>query len=105
MNWINVDTILRQQPEAAIGNAVIVKGWVRSRRDSKAGLSFIALSDGSCFGVLQVVAPAELSNYEADVKRLSVGCSIEVEIYAIFSFGNLSRPVKTESTLFLECSF
>ena len=40
-----------------------VQGWVRTRRDSKAGLSFIAVHDGSCFDPLQIVVSAELSNY------------------------------------------
>ncbi|MGH9034358.1 MAG: asparagine--tRNA ligase, partial [Acidimicrobiia bacterium] len=39
-----------------VGSQVTVKGWVRTRRDSKAGLSFVALHDGSCFAPLQVVA-------------------------------------------------
>ena len=57
---------------------VRVAGWVQTRRDSKAGFSFIALNDGSCFQSLQVVAPAELDNYETDVRRLHPGCSITV---------------------------
>ena len=40
----------------AVGETVTVKGWVRTRRDSKAGLSFIALHDGSCFNPVQVIA-------------------------------------------------
>ena len=39
------------------GTRVTVQGWVRTRRDSKAGLSFLHLHDGSCFDALQVVAP------------------------------------------------
>jgi asparaginyl-tRNA synthetase len=58
------------------GSRVTVRGWVRTRRDSKAGLSFIHVHDGSCFDPLQVVAPAALSNYETDVKRLTSGCSV-----------------------------
>lgn len=58
------------------GETVTVQGWVRTRRDSKAGLSFINISDGSCFAPIQVVAPAILSNYETEVKRLSASCSV-----------------------------
>jgi asparaginyl-tRNA synthetase len=58
-----------------VGERVEVAGWVRTRRDSKAGLSFIHLSDGSCFEALQLVAPKSLSNYEAEVLRLTAGCS------------------------------
>ena len=58
------------------GSQVTVKGWGRTRRDSKAGLSFIHVHDGSCFDPLQIVAPAALPNYESDVKRLTSGCSV-----------------------------
>ena len=60
----------------AVGEKVTVQGWVRTRRDSKAGLSFINVSDGSCFATVQVVAPALLDNYEPEIKRLSAGCAI-----------------------------
>jgi len=56
---------------------VTVKGWVRTRRDSKAGLSFVHVSDGSCFHPVQVVAPASLENYGSEVQRLTAGCSVE----------------------------
>ena len=61
-----------------IGESVTVQGWVRSRRDSKAGLSFIEISDGSCFDLLQIVATNELSNYDSEVLRITTGASIEV---------------------------
>ena len=56
---------------------VTVKGWVRTRRDSKAGVSFIHVSDGSSFHPVQVVAPKDLPNYERDVLHLTAGCAIE----------------------------
>jgi asparaginyl-tRNA synthetase len=59
-----------------VGERVEVAGWVRTRRDSKAGLSFIHLSDGSCFDALQLVAPKALANYESDVLKLTTGCSL-----------------------------
>jgi len=55
---------------------VTVKGWVRTRRDSKAGISFVHLSDGSAFHPLQVVAPNTLVNYADDILRLTAGCAI-----------------------------
>src|SRR5688500_20405072 len=58
------------------GGEVTVKGWVRTRRDSKAGLSFINVSDGSGFHPLQVVAPVTLPNYASEVSRLTTGCAI-----------------------------
>ncbi len=54
-----------------------VKGWVRTRRDSKAGLSFIHVSDGSSFHPLQVVAPNTLPNYTSEILRLTSGCAVE----------------------------
>jgi asparaginyl-tRNA synthetase len=56
---------------------VSVRGWVRTRRDSKAGLSFIHVSDGSSFHPVQVVAPNTLSNYSGEVQKLTSGCAIE----------------------------
>jgi asparaginyl-tRNA synthetase len=56
---------------------VRVKGWVRTRRDSKAGISFVHPSDGSSFHPLQVVTPATLPNYSDEVLRLSAGCAVE----------------------------
>jgi asparaginyl-tRNA synthetase len=56
---------------------VTLKGWVRTRRDSKAGFSFIHLSDGSSFHPVQVVAPAALSNYGSEILRLTSGCGVE----------------------------
>ena len=57
------------------GGEITVKGWVRTRRDSTA-LSFVQVSDGSCFAPIQVVATDALSNYESEVKRLSAGCAV-----------------------------
>ena len=58
------------------GGEVTVRGWVRTRRDSKAGLSFVNVSDGSCFAPIQVVAPSTLSNYESEIRHLTAGCSV-----------------------------
>ena len=56
---------------------VTIRGWVRTRRDSKAGISFIHLSDGSSFHPVQVVAPNALPNYTDEVMRLTAGCAVE----------------------------
>ena len=58
------------------GGEVTVRGWVRTRRDSKAGLSFVNVSDGSCFAPIQVVASSDLPNYESEVKKLTAGCAV-----------------------------
>ena len=59
-----------------VGESVTIEGWVRTRRDSKAGLSFIHVSDGSCFSPIQVVAPNDLANYEEVVLKITTGCAI-----------------------------
>src|SRR6478672_1884283 len=63
----------------AIGKQVVVQGWIRTRRDSKGGFSFIELNDGSSLANLQIVADGSLTNYESEVKHLNVGSSIAVE--------------------------
>src|SRR6516162_8838144 len=62
--------------EAPAAAPVTVKGWLRTRRDSKAGISFLHLSDGSTFHPLQVVAPAALANYTDEVLKLTTGCAV-----------------------------
>ncbi len=63
--------------EAPQDAPVTVRGWVRTRRDSKAGISFVHLSDGSSFHPVQVVAPNALPNYADEVLKLTAGCAIE----------------------------
>jgi asparaginyl-tRNA synthetase len=67
---------------------VQVAGWVRTRRDSKGGFSFIELNDGSCLANLQIIAPATLANYEKDVLNLHPGASIRVEGLLVASSGS-----------------
>ena len=73
---MSIATLLKDPTQ--INKTITVEGWVRTRRDSKAGLSFIALYDGSCFATLQVVVPNDLPNYHSEVLRLTAGCSIRV---------------------------
>ena len=74
MTTVSVEHALAGKMPA--GGEVTVRGWVRTRRDSKAGLSFVNVSDGSCFAPIQVVAPATQANYESEVKRLTAGCAV-----------------------------
>ncbi len=95
MAWLKVTEALR----AAAGTTLTVKGWVRSRRDSKAegGLSFIALHDGTCQDSIQIVVPGSLPNYQADILRLSTGCAVEVDGTLVASPGSgQSVEVKAE---------
>ncbi|WP_395947539.1 asparagine--tRNA ligase [Caedibacter taeniospiralis] len=61
-----------------IGQKVTVKGWLRSRRDSKAGISFLAIHDGSCFDPIQAIAERNLANYQSEILGLTKDCAIEV---------------------------
>ncbi|MCB1635759.1 MAG: asparagine--tRNA ligase [Xanthomonadales bacterium] len=76
---------------------VHVRGWVRTRRDSKAGLSFLQLNDGSCMANLQIVAPAALPNYEAELRHLGPGCSIEASGVLVPSQGR-GQTVEMQAT-------
>jgi len=64
--------------DISVGETVTVKGWVRSKRDSKAGISFIAVHDGSCFDPIQAVVPQELDNYTSDVLKISTGAAVVI---------------------------
>lgn len=70
-----------------LGTPVVVEGWVRTRRDSKAGLSFINVSDGTCFAPIQVVADSSLDNYQSEVLNLTSGCAVRVEGELVASQG------------------
>ncbi len=85
MAWLKIVDALKAPP----GTELTVKGWVRTRRDSKAegGLSFIAVHDGSCFDVIQVVARAQLPNYAGELTKLVAGCSVEVDGLLVASQG------------------
>src|SRR5467141_3222726 len=71
-------TVADARKEDAIGKQVHLQGWVRTRRDSKGGFSFIELNDGSCMGNVQILADQKLPNYESDIKKLGTGASISV---------------------------
>ena len=72
-------TVAQARKVESIGRQVRLQGWVRTRRDSKGGFSFIELNDGSCLGNVQVIAESALQNYQNEVLHLSVGSSVTVE--------------------------
>ncbi|ASJ71063.1 asparagine--tRNA ligase [Granulosicoccus antarcticus] len=94
MNKIDVVELLATSPT---GQTVTVQGWVRSRRDSKAGLSFIALYDGTCFDTLQVIAGKTLDNYQSDVQRLSSGFAVQITGTLVASEGQ-GQSVEVQAT-------
>jgi asparaginyl-tRNA synthetase len=97
MAWHRIADILNGA--VAPGSDVTVKGWVRTRRDSKAGLSFLHVHDGSSFDPIQVVAPSALPNYQADVLRLTAGCSVEVDGALVPSEGKGQRFEVTAASI------
>ncbi|MCM2373760.1 asparagine--tRNA ligase [Aporhodopirellula aestuarii] len=89
MDWMTIDACRRSD---ALPLPAEIRGWVRTRRDSKGGFSFLEINDGTCLGNLQVVAPAELENYTSEVQKLTAGCSVVVQ-------GNLvESPAKGQAT-------
>ncbi|MBX3365279.1 MAG: asparagine--tRNA ligase [Phycisphaeraceae bacterium] len=77
MAWLRVVEALR----APLGTTITVKGWVRTRRDSKAegGMSFVAVHDGTCFDAIQAVVKSNLSNYASEVAKLTTHCAVEID--------------------------
>jgi asparaginyl-tRNA synthetase len=74
MPWEKVADLLAGK--VPLESEVTVKGWVRTRRDSKAGFSFLTVHDGTCFAPLQVVAARDLPNYESEILHLTAGCAV-----------------------------
>ena len=73
--------------KVSAGEQVIVKGWVRTRKDSKAGFSFINLHDGTCFNPIQIIAPGELDNYQDEILMATTGASMVVSGELVASQG------------------
>src|ERR1043166_58366 len=71
-------SVAEARREAAVGKTVLLQGWIRTRRDSKGGFSFLELNDGSSQGNVQVVADGKLPNYETEIKHLTTGSSVTV---------------------------
>lgn len=94
MSWMKIKDAFEAQP----GQAITVKGWVRTKRDSKAGggLSFIAVHDGTCFDPIQAVARHDLPNYE-EIARIGTGCSVEITGELVESQGK-GQSVEIQAT-------
>ena len=74
-----------------VGASVTVEGWLRTRRDSKAGLSFLQIHDGSCFDPIQVVAESSLPNYQEEILRLTTHCAVRASGKLVESQGKGQR--------------
>lgn len=95
MSLVSIKDVLNHQ--CSIGDTITVGGWIRTRRDSKAGFSFLAVNDGSCFNNLQVLAPSTLSNYESEILKLTTSCSVMVEGTLVASQGK-GQDVELQAT-------
>ena len=62
--------------DCPVNSEIQLSGWVRTRRDSKAGLSFVNLHDGSCFDAIQIIVESSIDNYQSEVVKLTAGCSV-----------------------------
>ena len=76
MNKISVDQARQVE---SVGRQVRLQGWIRTRRDSKGGFSFLEVNDGSCQGNVQIIAESSLPNYQSEVLHLTAGCSVTVD--------------------------
>lgn len=79
-----------------IGKSVRIAGWVRTRRDSKGGFSFLEINDGSCMSNIQVIADAQLPNYESEIQRLAAGCSVTIDGQVVASQGTQATEIHAE---------
>ena len=79
------------------GQQITVQGWIRSKRDSKAGISFLAVHDGSAFDAIQAVVPSDLANYQTDVLAISTGCAVRVTGELVESQGK-GQSVEIQAT-------
>ncbi|HZS40780.1 MAG TPA: asparagine--tRNA ligase, partial [Polyangia bacterium] len=75
MQSVRIQTLLKTAP---VGTQATVNGWIRTRRDSKGGFSFLEVNDGSCLKNLQVVVKNDLANYESEVLKLQTGACVSV---------------------------
>jgi asparaginyl-tRNA synthetase len=85
-----ITTMVKQLVEnkVSLDTIVTIKGWVRSRRDSKAGLSFLSINDGSSFNSVQVIAENSLDNYNTDIIKLTKDCSVVIRGKVVASLGS-----------------
>ncbi|MCW5197198.1 asparagine--tRNA ligase [Buchnera aphidicola] len=74
-----------------INDVISIFGWIRSRRDSKSGFSFIDVYDGSCFKTIQAIVKKSIPNYKTEVLKLTIGCSICLTGILILSLGKKQK--------------
>ncbi len=86
MKATSVADVLKERVE--VGSEILLQGWVRTRRTSKAGITFIELNDGSSLLGVQIVVPESAANYDSEIIKLSAGCAIEAKGTVVASEGS-----------------
>ncbi|WP_075431984.1 asparagine--tRNA ligase [Buchnera aphidicola] len=77
--------------DSYINKNITINGWVRSRRDSKKGISFLSVYDGSCHNIIQIIVKNSLDNYYTEILKLTIGCSVKVQGVLQYSRGKLQK--------------
>jgi asparaginyl-tRNA synthetase len=91
-----IKTLLTDHTEL-LGTDIEITGWVRTKRDSKAGFSFVEINDGSHFDSIQVIADQNLTNYTGEILPLTTGCSVRVTGQLVASQGK-GQSVEIQAT-------
>ncbi len=102
MQYSAIKDLIRGQVE--IGTPVEIRGWVRSRRDSKGGFSFLSVHDGSAHAAIQAVLPGELPNYQSEALHLTAGCSVIVRGELVASQGK-GQSVEVQANALEVCGW
>ena len=68
-----IKNILNEKP---VNSAVTVKGWIRTKRESK-NFCFIEINDGSCLNNLQIIINGTIKNYDEILSDCNTGASVE----------------------------
>jgi asparaginyl-tRNA synthetase len=89
MSTVSISDIYKDN--TIVNTSITICGWVRSRRNSKLGFSFITIYDGSCFDSIQVIAKNSLSNYDKEILHLTIGCSVILTGILILSIGDKQK--------------
>ncbi|CAL4321909.1 asparagine--tRNA ligase [Buchnera aphidicola] len=89
MSIISIDDIHKNR--FLINQHITVFGWIRNRRDSKCGISFLDLYDGSSIKTVQVIVNQSIFNYNTEVLRLTIGCSVCIDGRLVLSIGKKQK--------------
>jgi len=85
-----------------VNKQIKIQGWIRTRRSSKIGISFLNIYDGSCIHTIQVVANSSIKNYFTEILYLTSGCSLSIIGILVLSKGKSQKyEIKAQSVTVL----